>query len=315
MSNLRLSLPHCPWKISKCWTTNVLMVAGAYTLASAALSSLRWVYIQAIARSNLAQYGAHRGAYALVTGASEGIGKALALEGAARGFNLVLIARRQGALEVLRAEIIALYPFVNVIILPLDCSDEKQNMVIDRIVDTVQNLDLAIVWNNVGVTTDIPTALNKIPNEEIRRILQVNNTFTVCLTARLIPHLKRRDGKSIIANISSFLSLLPACNYSTYASSKAFLNHFTECMSCELMDSNVSVVGLRPAHVVTRMSWITESSFMVPTAHTWAKAAWDKLGVQENMTPYMGHALQELMARWTPSWFIRSELKRALQEP
>ncbi len=307
-------MPHCPFRISRCVVTNIFAALGLYSLSKATLSTWRWLYLHGIARTNLSSYGANQGAYALITGASDGIGKALAMEGAAKGFNLVLIARTQSKLEAVRDEINHLYPGVKIMILALDCGDEAQDETINKIVEAVKGLDLSIVWNNVGVTTSGPKSLANVGNEEIRRILRVNNAFTMTLTARLIPKLKEHRGKSIIVNISSFLSLLPACNYTPYSSSKAFLNQFSESLNCELEGSNVSVMLYRPAHVVTPLSGITKASLMVPSAQTWAQAAWQKLGVTTSMSPYLPHALQELFALLTPNWIIRSELRKALRD-
>jgi 17beta-estradiol 17-dehydrogenase / very-long-chain 3-oxoacyl-CoA reductase len=169
---------------------NALAAVGAYTLSKATLSSWRWLYLQTIARADLSQYGAYRGCYVLITGASDGIGKALALEGAAHGFHLILIARTESKLQAVKEEINRLYPGIDVILLTLDCASEAQDDVIEQILSTVQGLNVSIVWNNVGVTTSTPLALSHIPNKEIRRILRVNNTFTMTLTARLIPLLQ-----------------------------------------------------------------------------------------------------------------------------
>ena len=285
------------------------ILSGTVTLSG-------WIWKNLLARSSLTDFGAKQGYYCVITGASDGIGRALALEGAKRGFHLVLISRSLSKLQELKTEIVSKYPTVDVVLIDVDCSDcLKMDENINRIVSAVQSLKISVLWNNVGVTTVTPLSLANISSDEMKRILTVNVEFTTLLTAALIPLFKQQTIQTVIVNLSSFLSILPAVNYVPYSSTKAYINQFTSALFCELEQSNILVTSMRPAHVATTMSGIKECSLMVPSPETWANCAWNKLGVSVDIVPYLPHAFQEILANVFPSSFIRASLRAAICEP
>lgn len=308
-------IPHCPLKISRCWVSNLLMAVGLGAISSLSVRGWRWLYLHSIASSQLSEYGAHQGAYAVITGASDGIGKELARVGASNGFNLVLVSRSKEKLEITRSELLREFPNVNIVIIDVDCGGVDVDEQVEKIMEVVRNIDVSVLWNNVAITTSTPLSLARVPNEELHRILRINNDFLVTLTAKVIPQMKTRNGKAAIANVSSFLSILPAANFVAYSASKGFVNQFSSALSCELETTNIRVTAFRPAHVATKMSGIKETSFMVPSPLVWAQCAWKKLGVSDSISPYFPHALQEIVALVTPAFLIRPALRDACKEP
>lgn len=122
-----------------------------------------------------------------------------------------------------------------------------------------------------------------------------------------------RDASSAaIGNISSFLSVLPACYFSVYSGTKAYVNQFSEALRAELHGSGVAVTTFRPAHVVTAMFGLSAPSVMAPGPRAYARSVWAKLGVRGVVSSYLPHALQEAFAAAMPAWFIRSSLRAAL---
>lgn len=97
------------------------------------------------------------GQWAIVTGATDGIGKALALELARKGSNVVLMSRTQQKLEEVRTVILAKYPTVQVEILAVDFNkidDPSVRAAIKAVIAKVQ--DVGVLFNNVGVSYDFP---------------------------------------------------------------------------------------------------------------------------------------------------------------
>lgn len=104
------------------------------------------------------------GQWAVVTGATDGIGKALALELARKGANVALMSRAQQKLEEVRDEILAKYPTVKVEILAIDFTkidDPSVRASIKAVIAKVQ--DVGVLINNVGITYDFPEVRTIVP--------------------------------------------------------------------------------------------------------------------------------------------------------
>lgn len=269
------------------------------------------------------RFGSYQNAYVIITGASDGIGKAIAFQSAAKGFHVILLSRNMTKLQEVCIELQKKYPGTKVVLFAMDCSDQSQLFLkLHDFLTLIQGLDIAMLWNNVAITTDTPVAIEHLTEEEILRIQTTNTTFLVALTSRIIPLMRSRQNHNkqcVIVNISSFLSILPAANFVLYSATKAFVNQFSIALQCELDGSNIDVIAFRPAHVATKMSKIETTSWMVPSPETWAIAAWKKLENAHHedvvFAPYFPHAIQEWFANQVPSWFIRSSLRAVLIEP
>eukprot|EP01031_Cornospumella_fuschlensis_P027860 gene27860-33643_t len=287
---------------------------GALVVVNGMWKSASWVNLNMMNTASMGDYGANDGAYAVVTGASDGIGKALAYEGAKRGFNLVLISRSQDKLEAVAQEIKRKHS-VEVVVIACDCSNSIQNNVAS-IKKQCADLPVRVLWNNVGVNTGEAAALEEKLLPDLECIVNTNCLFTISLTSALIPIMKKQvtggKSKAVIANVSSFLSVLPAANYVPYSASKAFVNQFSSALHCELEDSGIYVSNVRPAHVATAMSGIREASLMVPSPDTWAIYAWNKLGIAPCISPYLPHAVQELVPGLLPDWLLRRAVRMSL---
>jgi len=293
-----------------------LKFLGIVSAVKCGLFTAKWLYRNLIAQSNLKRLGAKRGSYAIITGASYGIGMELAKQGAALGFNLVLIARSEKKLFKLAKDLKEQYG-VDVQVVCADCSKWDNFSICDDVVKICQKIDLSVLINNVGMTSDRPLALENHNPSLIQDIIAVNSLFAAQLTAQCIPilkkYLKQKDSSASIVNISSFLSILPSCYYTIYSSSKSFLNQFSLALQCELDGSGITVTNFRPAHVCSSMSGIENPSLLVPSAEKMACCIWSKIGAVGDGSPYLPHAIQELVAGMMPSWVLCGSLRRALR--
>ncbi|RYH10046.1 SDR family NAD(P)-dependent oxidoreductase, partial [archaeon] len=221
----------------------VLNGLGALVVVSGIWKSASWVNLNMLTTASMSEYGANTGAYAVITGASDGLGKALAHEGAKRGFNLVLISRSQDKLVRVAEDIQSKHP-VKVLIIACDCSKSIQSNVAS-IQKQCTDLPVRVLWNNVGVNTGDSAALEDISPSDLESIVNTNCLFTISLTSAMIPLMKRQvalqEGKAAIANVSSFLSVLPAAHYVAYSASKGFINQFSRALHCELEESGIIV--------------------------------------------------------------------------
>ncbi|RSM14227.1 Very-long-chain 3-oxoacyl-CoA reductase [Fusarium oligoseptatum] len=253
---------------------------GALVLGSKLLSYLQLVLSAfVLGGTNLRKYG-KPGTWAVVTGASDGLGKEYALQLAAKGFNLVLVSRTLSKLESLAAEIQEKYPGKGLEIKSL-AMDFSQNNDADyeRLAELIQGLDIGILINN----------------EELQNIITINCIGTLRVTQTIAPILKQRK-RGLILTMGSFGGWTPTPYLATYSGSKAFLQQWSNALSSELADDNVDVYLVLSHLVTTAMSKVRRPTLLVPNARNFVKAALGKVGLgsyqtaPNTYTPWWSHS-------------------------
>lgn len=178
---------------------------------------------------------------ALITGASRGIGLALATEMAARGHDLVLVARQRETLEAVAGKLEGKYDIrATVIASDLSQLDAAQN-VHDATLN--ENLEIEFLVNNAGFGLGGPFMETDLDRET--EIIQVNIVALTQLTKIFGQAMvKRRSGR--IMNVASTAAFQPGPLMAVYYASKAFVLSFSEAIAEELRDSGVTVTALCP---------------------------------------------------------------------
>ncbi len=184
--------------------------------------------------------------YALVTGASQGIGAALALELAREGFGLVLTARSADALEKVRAEAAALNGGRAI----AHVADLLEVNAVPKLVSFLQEKDIALscLVNNAGHAHW--GLFSEEPIEQQRRMMRLNMEVPVELTYALLPILKKAR-RGYVLNTSSMTAFHALASMATYAASKAFVLRFSRSLRLELAKTNVTVTAVCPGSVIT----------------------------------------------------------------
>ncbi|MGH9004781.1 MAG: SDR family NAD(P)-dependent oxidoreductase, partial [Acidimicrobiia bacterium] len=184
---------------------------------------------------------------ALVTGASGGIGEALARRLAARGCHLVLVARTVPALDQLAAELSAAHG-VEAEVLPADLiTEDGVAAVAARLADGAgPPVDLLV--NNAGYGSAGKFA--ELDPARVAGEVRLNVLALVRLTSAAVPPMVAR-GRGSILNVSSVAGLQPIPNMATYAATKAFVTLFSESLHEELRAQNVTVTALLPGFTKT----------------------------------------------------------------
>jgi len=190
----------------------------------------------------------------LVTGASSGIGAAIACQLAGEGMLVILLARRVERLNLLAEEIRSIGGEVE--ILPADISFQEERIrVFEQVITQYQHLDLLI--NNAGMGYYGFAA--EMPWETARNILRVNISAVVHLTLLFLPGMKRR-GSGHIINIGSIVGKLPNQGVGVYSGSKSFLDSFSTALFREMKGSGVCISALRPGSVTSEFYDIAQKS-------------------------------------------------------
>ncbi|GGG94909.1 3-oxoacyl-[acyl-carrier-protein] reductase [Silvibacterium dinghuense] len=192
------------------------------------------------------------GKTALVTGASQGIGRAIALELARAGANVALAARNEAALAELAQEITAAggtaQPFA------LDISSE------DSIKECAKAIlahfgTVHILVNNAGITKD--TLLLRMKRADWDSVLNTNLTGTFLLTQALVSSMmKARWGR--IIHISSVVGEIGQAGQANYAASKAGLIGFTKSLARELASRGITANAVAPGYIETAMTAVLD---------------------------------------------------------
>jgi len=184
--------------------------------------------------------------YALITGASKGIGKAIAEELASRRINLLLVARDARLLEELAQTVKQQYA-IEAHFLALDLALPNAVTTLNSWIEN--NLfNINILVNNAGYGLSGPFTDYSI--EEHKAMMQVNMTVPVELTGTLLPQLKTNH-PSYILNIVSSAAYQSVPGLTTYAASKSFMLSFSRGLRYELRHKGISVTAVSPGSTDT----------------------------------------------------------------
>ena len=184
------------------------------------------------------------GEWALVTGASSGIGAEFARALAAEGLSLVLTARREERLRELAAEL-EKKSNISTRTLVLDLADAEGP---ERLVEAVQDLEIGLLVANAGV--GYAGRVDKQETERLEQLLALNCHAPMVLASRLVPRMVERQRGAVIIT-GSAAGHQPIPYHAAYAASKAFALFFGEALSVEVRDQGVDVLVLEPGSVAS----------------------------------------------------------------
>ncbi|MBB1553465.1 MAG: 3-oxoacyl-[acyl-carrier-protein] reductase [Clostridiales bacterium] len=186
---------------------------------------------------------------AFITGATRGIGRAIALELAKEGYNIALNYRTENeALETLKKEISELgvecYPVQG----DVSKAEDSERMT-KEIIEYFEQIDVLV--NNAGITKD--KLIQRMKEEEFTDVINVNLVGTFNITKNVIKYMtKKRYGK--IINISSVVGISGNAGQSNYAASKAGIIGFTKSIAKELASRNITANAVAPGFIQTDMT-------------------------------------------------------------
>ena len=195
------------------------------------------------------------GGTVLVTGASGGIGRELAVQLAPRVRTLILLARRAGRLDELRTSLLARHPQLRVVILPVDLADEKD---VDRVLAEAagQAGTVDVLVNNAGVGQQ--ALADQADWARVRNVLCTNVLAVAHLTTALVPAMVER-GRGGVLNMGSGagLTVMPAA--AAYSASKYFMDGFSEALRADLTGTGVVVTQVCPGPVDSEFDQVAGS--------------------------------------------------------
>lgn len=184
--------------------------------------------------------------WALVTGASSGIGAEFARVLAARGMHLVLTARREELLKGLAEELDTRHGTRTEIIVG-DLSDPAEPQ---RLFDQIaaKDIQVELLINNAGF--GFVGTIGETDPDRMQQMLRLNLAALTALTYLYLPRMTERGHGGII-NVSSVAAFQPVAYMPVYSASKAYVLHFSEALWAEARDKGVTVIGLCPGTTET----------------------------------------------------------------
>jgi uncharacterized protein len=206
--------------------------------------------------------------WALVTGASSGIGAAFARRLARDGYSLVLVARRAERLQALADDIrAAAGPGVEIAVLPADLDQPGDLQRVEQRLG--QEPGISLLVNNAGFGAGGPFASADLQRQQA--MIRVHVLASVRLARAALPGmLARRHGALI--NVSSMGGFIPMPGSVNYAATKAYLNNFSEGLSLELQGSGVRVQALCPGMTRSEFHSVSHSDISAIPAAAWMTA-------------------------------------------
>ncbi|XP_061078646.1 very-long-chain 3-oxoacyl-CoA reductase-A [Conger conger] len=242
------------------------------------------------------------GKWAVVTGATDGIGKAYAEELARRGFNIALISRSQEKLDDVSGSLESKF---NV---------ETKTIAVDfglldiypKIEAGLAGLEVGVLVNNVGISYTYPEFFLEIPDLDnfINTMINVNITSVCQMTRLVLPRMVERS-RGVVLNISSASGMYPVPLLTIYSSTKAFVDFFSRGLNAEYKSRGIIIQSVLPFFVATKMTKIRKPTLDKPTPERYVAAELTTVGLESQTNGYFPHAVMGwISAVFSPVWIV-----------
>uniref|UniRef100_A0A0N5C8K4 Very-long-chain 3-oxoacyl-CoA reductase n=1 Tax=Strongyloides papillosus TaxID=174720 RepID=A0A0N5C8K4_STREA len=231
--------------------------------------------------------------WAVITGSTDGIGKAYAIELAKSGFNIVLISRNPTKLNDVKQEIEKVSQDIEIKTIAFDFTNASLADYEEIILSKLRTLDIGILVNNVGLSYEYPNILHKIEGglKRVTDITVINTLPPTLLTAAILPQMVERKS-GIVINLASFAGFNQMPMWAVYSATKKYVSFLTGILQKEYHDSGVLFQAVSPMMVATNMSKVKKTSFFTPSPTQYVKSALKTVGNASETTGTFSHQLQ-----------------------
>ena len=277
---------------------------GLITAAYLAFELVKWLNLWRSIPLDVRQFGK----WALVTGCTDGIGKAFAFAMAAKGLNVVLVSRSSEKLKRVSEEVMQKH-LVKTKVITVDFKDDAKDYV-TKIQQEIDGLEIGVLVNNVGMAYSYPEEFLALPGsyQKVRDLISVNISSMNAMTRLCLPQMVDR-GHGVVLNIGSLAAVSPSPLMAAYAATKSYVDKFSAMLHQEYERKGITVQCVHPGPVVSNMSkgLIPEElpKFLAPEADIFVGSCLRRLGIYSVTAGYWAHDLL-----WTLPLLIQTESSR-----
>ncbi|KAJ1607363.1 putative steroid dehydrogenase kik-i [Cryptosporidium canis] len=245
------------------------------------------------------------GKWAIVTGASDGIGKAIAKELINENLSLILIGRNEEKLRIAVEELLSLKgkgSDQEIRYLLMDFTDPTCYSSFSKYLDTIK--DIGVLVNNVGVSYPFAQYFEEIGVDLINELIEVNVRSVLMMTHIVYSYMKKNDRGAILCIGSGSSQLQSDPLYSAYAATKSVSESLCRSLRAECESRNIVIQCHTPMLVTTKLSKVKKETFFTISAERFAKDSIRELkrprSAYTTIVPYFGHKLQLIIANLIP---------------
>ena len=254
--------------------------------------------------------------YTLISGASRGIGRALAFECGSRMMNMILVARSLEDLVSLKNDILSKYS-VDIHCIQLDLKDDKAGEFLKEYIES-NGINLNLLINNAGFGLYGEFYNSSLENN--LKLIKLNISSVVNVTHALIPLLQNQDSSNIL-NVSSTIAFQPTPMFSVYSASKSFVYFFSRGLRKELKEYGIGVTCLMPGPTKTNFfnnAGMQENTGLLKMMQLTPEEVAEKAlkGMFKNrvkVIPGFLNKFQYLLFSFTPTWLSSAMASKAMK--
>jgi len=247
------------------------------------------------------------GEWALITGATDGIGRAMTIQIARKKINVVIVGRSASKLEEFSKELSSKYN-VQVRSVIVDFMDDDLEGGLSKISQDTSDIQVGILVNNVGISYPYARFLHEVDTNLEKSLLRLNCETTTKMIHLFLPSMLKRKRGAIINVGSGAVGILPSYPlYAVYAATKGYVEQLSRSLYVEYKHSGIDVQCQIPLYVATKMSKI-RPSFTAPAADQYAKCALGWIGYEPVITPYWVQSVMWFIIRLIPEPIMDSIL-------
>ncbi|KAJ6355965.1 hypothetical protein OIU78_004149 [Salix suchowensis] len=297
---------------------------GFISLCKQIFSFFRWIWVMFLRPpKNLKK---EYGSWAVITGSTDGIGRALAFELASKGLSLVLVGRNPTKLEATSNEIRARFGDLKVDIknVVVDLEKWSGQEISKAIEGVIEDLDIGLLINNAGVSYPNARYFHEVDRNMMESLIKVNSEAATWVTRAVLPAMLKKKKGAILNMGSGSVAVLPSFPlFAIYASTKAYLGMFSKCINLEYKHQGIDIQCQVPLFVATKMTRFRKSSFLIASPEMYARASVRCIGYEHWSMPLCSHSVQRLLLDALPDavldwcthhFFGRLRLKRLEKE-
>lgn len=276
----------------------ILSLIGLATLSFLAYKVGLFVYQSFLYKSSSVNKFLNKQSWAVVTGATAGIGEGFTLELIKRGINVLAVSRNQSKLDELSTSASTKYPKSEAVVetLVVDFANENPKDYCEKIKSAIANKNVTVLVNNVGVNNkdNKPFFFLDQDESDFDSLVSVNINSPLYVTKAVMPKMLEHKKGGLVLNLSSYASKHSIPMNAVYSATKSFVESWSQALNTEYASKGIRVLSLLPMYVRSNMTQIRKTSLTVCDGQKLASDALNAVDaplLSSSFSPYFAHRL------------------------